>query len=140
GYLLTPKKIEALNDSGLEHLQISIDNIQPDDVSKKSLKVLDKKLEHLAEFAEFAVNINSVIGGGIRNPEDAITITDRALELGFASSLGIIHDGNGSMKPLNRRGEKGFPQKKNKWAGTHKTPLLCLGKYCTGEKHTTRGG
>src|SRR5919204_2618211 len=75
GYLLTPKKIAALNAAGLEHLQISIDNIQPDDVSKKSLKVLDKKLQYLAEFAEFAVNINSVIGGGIQSPEDAVTIT-----------------------------------------------------------------
>src|SRR5215510_11502680 len=91
GYLLTPKKIAALNEAGLEHLQISIDNIQPDDVSKKSLKVLEKKLEYLADGAEFSVNINSVIGGGIQNPEDAIAITNRAVELGFASSLGIIH-------------------------------------------------
>jgi MoaA/NifB/PqqE/SkfB family radical SAM enzyme len=106
GYLLTPKRIVALNEAGLEHLQISIDNVQPDDVSMKSLKVLDKKLEYLADYAEFAVNINSVIGGGIKNPEDALTITHRAVQLGFASSLGIIHDGNGSMKPLNRREEK----------------------------------
>jgi MoaA/NifB/PqqE/SkfB family radical SAM enzyme len=106
GYLLTPKKIAALNEAGLEHLQISIDNLQPDDVSLKSLKVLDKKLEYLAEFAEFAVNINSVIGGGIKNPEDAVVITNRALELGFASSLGIIHDGSGSVKALNRREER----------------------------------
>ena len=83
GYLLTPKKIVALNEAGLEHLQISIDNVSPDDVSMKSLKVLDKKLEYLAECAEFAVNINSVIGGGIRNPEDAAAITKRAMELGF---------------------------------------------------------
>jgi MoaA/NifB/PqqE/SkfB family radical SAM enzyme len=103
GYLLTPKKIVALNEAGLEHLQISIDNLQPDDVSMKSLKVLDKKLEYLAEYAEFAVNINSVIGGGIKNPEDALVITKRALQFGFASSLGIIHDGSGSVKPLNRR-------------------------------------
>lgn len=106
GYLLTPKRIVALNQAGLEHLQISIDNVQPDEVSMKSLKVLDKKLEYLADYAEFAVNINSVIGGGIKNPEDALTITHRAVQLGFASSLGIIHDGNGSMKPLNRREEK----------------------------------
>ena len=46
GYLLTPKKIMALNEAGLEHLQISIDNVTPDDVSMKSLKVLDKKLEY----------------------------------------------------------------------------------------------
>src|SRR5246500_5377605 len=101
GYLLTPKKISALNEAGLEHLQISIDNLQPDDVSMKSLKVLDKKLEYLADGAEFAVNINSVIGGGNRNPEDAEVITRRAVELGFSNSLGIIHDHSGSVKPLN---------------------------------------
>jgi MoaA/NifB/PqqE/SkfB family radical SAM enzyme len=103
GYLLTPQKIRALNDAGLEHLQISIDNIQPDDVSMKSLKVLDKKLEFLAEHAEFSVNINSVIGGGIRNPEDALTVTKRAVGFGFASSVGIIHDHTGGLKPLTER-------------------------------------
>src|SRR5205823_8451395 len=113
GYLLTPKRIQALNEAGLEHLQISIDNLEPDDVSMKSLKVLDKKLEQLAEFADFAVNINSVIGGGIRNPEDAVVITNRALQLGFASSLGIIHDGAGSVKPLNRREERVYREIKN---------------------------
>ena len=112
GYLLTPKKIVALNSAGLEHLQISIDNLQPDDVSLKSLKVLDKKLEYLADFAGFAVNINSVIGGGFRNPEDAEVITRRAVKLGFASSVGIIHDGSGSVKPLNRREERVYRELK----------------------------
>src|SRR5271168_5583334 len=70
GYLLTPERIQRLNRAGLEHLQISIDNVMPDEVSKKSLKVLDKKLEWLAEHAEFHVNINSVVGGGTP-PEDA---------------------------------------------------------------------
>lgn len=103
GYLLTPKKIQSLNDAGLEHLQISIDNLDPDEVSMKSLKVLDKKLEYLAEYAEFAVNINSVVGGGIKNPEDAKKVTYRALELGFASSMGIIHDHTGALKPLTQQ-------------------------------------
>ena len=58
GYLLTQDKIKALNKAGLEYMQISIDNVQPDDVSKKSLKVLDKKLQWLSELAEFKVNIN----------------------------------------------------------------------------------
>ena len=55
----------------------------PDDVSKKSLKVLDKKLQMLAEHAEFHVNINSVVGGGIHNPDDALVVGKRAVELGF---------------------------------------------------------
>ena len=71
GYLLTPEKIMALNEAGLEHLQISIDNVTPDDVSHEEPEGPRQKLEYLAECAEFSVNINSVIGGGIRNPEDA---------------------------------------------------------------------
>ncbi|MCI0487448.1 MAG: radical SAM protein [Blastocatellia bacterium] len=100
GYLMTRERVKRLNDSGLEYLQISIDNVQPDDVSKKSLKVLDKKLVWLSELAEFRVNINSVIGGGIKTPEDALVIGRRAVELGFSSSLGVIHDGMGTLKPL----------------------------------------
>src|SRR5579862_7980788 len=48
GYLLVPERIQRLNKAGLDHLQISIDNVQPDEISKKSLKVLDKKLQFLA--------------------------------------------------------------------------------------------
>jgi MoaA/NifB/PqqE/SkfB family radical SAM enzyme len=100
GYLLMPERIERLNRAGLEWLQISIDNVNPDDVSKKSLKVLDKKLQMLAEYADFHVNINSVVGGGVHNPQDALTIGKRALELGFSSTIGIIHDGQGQLQPL----------------------------------------
>jgi MoaA/NifB/PqqE/SkfB family radical SAM enzyme len=100
GYLLMPERIERLNRAGLDHMQISIDNVMPDETSKKSLKVLDKKLEMLAQHAEFHININSVVGGGIQNPQDAITIGRRAIELGFTSTIGIIHDGDGQLKPL----------------------------------------
>ena len=101
GYLLVPERIERLNRAGLEWLQISIDNVTPDDVSKKSLKVLDKKLQLLAEYADFHVNINSVVGGGVSNPQDALTIGRRAIELGFSSTIGIIHDGQGQLQPLS---------------------------------------
>jgi len=113
GYLLTPKKIVSLNQAGLEHLQISIDNIQPDEVSRKSLKVLDRKLQYLRDFAEFAVNINSVIGGGIRNPEDAELITNRAGQLVLSTSLGVIHGSIGAVKPLDRREERVFHEIRN---------------------------
>jgi MoaA/NifB/PqqE/SkfB family radical SAM enzyme len=101
GYLLTADRIKSLNEAGLDHMQISIDNVMPDDVSKKSLKVLDKKLQLLAEHADFHVNINSVIGGGIRDPMDALMVSRRALELGFTSTVGIIHDGEGQLRPLS---------------------------------------
>jgi len=100
GYLLTADRIQRLNHAGLDHLQISIDNVMPDEVSKKSLKVLDKKLQLLAEHADFHVNINSVVGGGIHNPHDALVVGRRAVQLGFTSTIGIIHDGDGQLRPL----------------------------------------
>jgi MoaA/NifB/PqqE/SkfB family radical SAM enzyme len=100
GYLLTADRIRGLNCAGLEHLQISIDNVTPDEVSKKSLKVLDKKLQLLAAHAGFHVNINSVVGGGVKNPKDALVVGKRAVELGFTSTVGIIHDGEGQLQPL----------------------------------------
>jgi len=113
GYLLMPERIERLNKSGLEWLQISIDNVSPDEVSKKSLKVLDKKLQMLAEHADFHVNINSVVGGGVHNPQDALTIGKRALELGFSSTIGIIHDGQGQLQPLADEERRVYHEMKN---------------------------
>lgn len=103
GYFMTRDRIEKLNAAGLEYLQISIDNVTPDEVSQKSLKVLDRYLRYLSEYAEFHVSINSVIGGGVKNPEDALAVARRAVELGFSNSLGIIHDGSGQLKSLNER-------------------------------------
>ncbi|MGH9583207.1 MAG: radical SAM protein, partial [Bryobacteraceae bacterium] len=100
-YLLTPERIRRLNAAGLDYLQISIDNVTPDEVSKKSLKVLDRKLEWLAEYADFDVTINSVLGSGIRNPEDAYRIAARARELGFKSTVGVLHDGGGQLQALS---------------------------------------
>jgi MoaA/NifB/PqqE/SkfB family radical SAM enzyme len=113
GYLLMPDRIHRLNRAGLDHMQISIDNVQPDEVSKKSLKVLDKKLQMLAEHADFHVNINSVVGGGIKYPQDALTIARRALELGFTSTIGIIHDGDGQLKPLGGEERRIYYEVKN---------------------------
>src|ERR1700756_1651415 len=109
GYLLTPQRIQQLNDAGLDHLQISIDNVKPDDVSMKSLKVLDKKLQWLKEHAEFHVNINSVIGTS-EQPEDAVSVAQRARELGFATTVGIVHDGKGQLRPLGDAEQRAYAE------------------------------
>ena len=101
GYLLSPDRIRRLNRAGLDRLQISIDNVLPDDVSVKSLKVLDRKLELLAAHAHFDVNINTVVGNGIGQPGDALLIATRARELGFGTSVGVIHDRSGQIVPLD---------------------------------------
>ena len=109
GFYLTPERIKRLNEAGLEYLQISIDNVEPDEVSKKSLKLLDKKLRCLAEHADFHVNINSVIGGGIKNPEDALVI-GRA-----RAGTRLLHHGRrhprrarAILKPLGEREQRGL--------------------------------
>jgi MoaA/NifB/PqqE/SkfB family radical SAM enzyme len=119
GYYLSPKRIEALNEAGLDYLQISIDNVEPDEVSKKSLRLLEKKLEWLRDYATFDININSVLGGGIKNPEDARTINTRARDLGFSTSIGIIHDGGGALKPLGAAERTVFDEVTAKINSTH---------------------
>src|ERR1041385_2617705 len=101
GYYFTPERIKRLNKVGLEYLQISIDNVEP-----------DKKLRYLSEYADFHVNINSVIGGGIKNPEDALTVARRAAELGFSTTVGVIHDSDGTLKPLSAKEKSIFQQVK----------------------------
>jgi MoaA/NifB/PqqE/SkfB family radical SAM enzyme len=113
GYLLVAERIQRLNRAGLEWLQISIDNVNPDDVSKKSLKVLDKKLQLLAEHADFHVNINSVVGSGIRHSQDALVIGKRAIELGFTSTIGIIHEGSGQLQPLGEEERRIYHEMKS---------------------------
>jgi MoaA/NifB/PqqE/SkfB family radical SAM enzyme len=101
GYLLSRERIRGLNRARLDQLQISIDNVEPDEISKKSLRLLEAKLRWLAEDADFEVNINSVVGGGIKSPADALSVTRRARELGFSSSVGILHDGQGQLRGLS---------------------------------------
>ncbi len=113
GFLLNVDRIKRLNHAGLDHMQISIDNVQPDQVSKKSLKTLDPRLVMLSEHAEFHVNINSVVGGGIRNPSDALVVAKRAVELGFTSTVGIIHDHEGQLQPLSDEEQSIYLQVKN---------------------------
>jgi MoaA/NifB/PqqE/SkfB family radical SAM enzyme len=101
GYLLTPAMIAAFNAAGLDSLQISIDNVAPDAVSKKSLTRLDQKLRWLAAGAWFDVTVNAVVGGASAHAGDALTIGRRARELGFRSTVGIVHDDRGQLVALS---------------------------------------
>ncbi len=103
GYYLSRERIQKLNAARLDHLQISVDNVEPDASSMKSLRLLEPKLKWLSEHADFTVAINSVVGSGTRNPDAALIVAKRARELGFMSSIGIIHDARGQLKPLGAR-------------------------------------
>ena len=110
GYLLSAQRITKLNEAGLDHLQISIDNVVPDRTSKKSLRVLDQKLQLLARHATFSVNINSVLGGCLTAPSDALVVTKRAIELGLTATVGLIHDHNGQLVPLSPEQRRAYDE------------------------------
>src|SRR5260370_8896275 len=111
GFYLNRERIEQLNRAGLEHLQISIDNVAPDEVSKKSLKTLDGRLVMLSQYAVFQVTINSVLGSGVKDPEDSLKIGHRAVELGVTITLGSIHDNNGQLKSLGPHEKEIFEER-----------------------------
>jgi MoaA/NifB/PqqE/SkfB family radical SAM enzyme len=101
GFLLTVKAIEGLNAAGLQELQISIDGVKPDAISKKTLKSLMGKLKLLAKHAKFHVNINSVLGVSEARTKDALEVAATAKGLGFSHTVGVLHDSDGALAPLS---------------------------------------
>jgi MoaA/NifB/PqqE/SkfB family radical SAM enzyme len=95
GYLLTRRWIDALNAADLYALQISVDNVIPNDVSNKSLKTLRPKLELLAAHAAFRVRINCVLGSS--PPQEAVEVARAAVALGFDVSTSLLRARDGSV-------------------------------------------
>jgi MoaA/NifB/PqqE/SkfB family radical SAM enzyme len=101
GFRLSRDWIEALNAAGLQAMQISIDNLKPDAISMKSLVSVERKLELLARYAEFKVNINSVLGISDERTRDVVVVAETAAKYGFFHSVGVLHDDRGATKPLS---------------------------------------
>ena len=101
GFRLTKNWIERLNEAGLQGMQISIDNLQPDAVSMKSLSSVEGKLALLSEHARFKVNVNSVLGVSRERTQDVITVANTAAKYGLQHSVGVLHDDQGTLEPLS---------------------------------------
>ncbi len=96
------RRIDALNQAGLDYLQVSIDNTVPDDASRKVAEPAGPPARVAGRTGEFAVTINTVVAPGLREPNDALAIARRARALGFNSTVGIAHDTAGRAQPLSR--------------------------------------
>ncbi|MDG3439134.1 radical SAM protein [Nitrospirillum amazonense] len=101
GFRLTKEWIDRLNAAGLQGMQISIDNLEPDEISMKSLKSVEGKLELLSKHALFKVNVNSVLGVTGERTQDVVTVAETAAKFGLQHSVGVLHDGSGTLKPLS---------------------------------------
>jgi MoaA/NifB/PqqE/SkfB family radical SAM enzyme len=99
GYLLTRAWIDSLNEAGLYAMQLSIDNVTPNAISKKSLKTLLPKLRLLKEHAKFRVRINCVLGSS--PPNEALEVARTVVELGFDLSTSLMREGDGAMAPIS---------------------------------------
>jgi MoaA/NifB/PqqE/SkfB family radical SAM enzyme len=98
-YLLTKEWIERLNDAGLYGMQISIDNVFPNEVSKKSLKTILPKLRLLAKYARFRVRINCVLGSS--PPEEAVQVARAVIDLGFDMNTSLVRAEDGTLLPVS---------------------------------------
>lgn len=101
GFRLSRDRIERLNATDLHGMQISIDNLEPDEISMKSLVSVERKLELLSKYARFKVNVNSVLGISDERTTDVIKVAETAARFGFQHSVGVLHDGSGLLKPLS---------------------------------------
>jgi MoaA/NifB/PqqE/SkfB family radical SAM enzyme len=99
GFLLRPELIEALNEAGLQEMQISIDGVQANDTTEKVLANLKKRLQWLREYARFRVIVSGVLGAcPASEAEEVLTF---AKQMGFIPRVLLLHDSNGQLKPSN---------------------------------------
>lgn len=95
GFLLTKRHIEALNEAGLDFMQVSVDTLHPTEWSDKSLKSVLPKLRLLAEHAKFQVEIQSVLNEENLGNYDEFRETLK--ELPFAFGFSIMHGKGGRI-------------------------------------------
>lgn len=95
GFLLNAQKVAALNDAGLDMMQISVDSIVPTASSHKALKTVLPKLHMLAREARFRVKVQSVLTEQTAQQYDAFR---RLLaDLPFDFSFSLLHEPGGHV-------------------------------------------
>src|SRR5215510_3635853 len=96
GFLLRPELIEALNEAGLQEMQISIDGVEANDATQKVLANLKKRLQWLREYARFRVIVSGVLGAC--PPREAEEVLSFARQMGFVPRVLLIHDSEGQLQ------------------------------------------
>lgn len=96
-YPVTRKWIDRMNRAGLTLLQVSVDNVEPNDMSQKSWSKIKKRLEVLRDHAGFRVNVNAVLGSS--PPAQTRELVREIQAMGFYMTVGLLHDDHGSIDP-----------------------------------------
>ena len=96
-YPITKGWIKRMNDAGLSLLQVSVDNMEPNDVSQKSWSKIKKRLLLLQDEAKFKLNVNAVLGSS--PPDQTRELIDEIRSMGFYMTVGLLHDHQGQIDP-----------------------------------------
>ena len=137
GFLLTRKNIAGMNAAGLQEMQISIDGVKPDEISKKTLKSLAGRLQLLSEDAQFHVNINSVLGISEERTHDALEVAKAAKAMGFSHTVGVLHDAEGTLAPLSGSQRAVYDQLMGEGSLAHRINYLMFQKNLMNGKPNT---
>jgi len=97
GYLLTRDWVERLNAARLSMLQMSVDNVEANELSQKSWSYVHKRLELLRAHARFGVTINAVLGSS--TVEQTREVVKAVRDAGFYMTVGLMHDAHGQIDP-----------------------------------------
>jgi MoaA/NifB/PqqE/SkfB family radical SAM enzyme len=96
GFLLSERVISGLNDAGLGELQVSVDGVHGNDVTRKALEAVRPRLDQLARLARFKVILSAVLGTGVP-AADVETIIRFARDYGFRPRVLLAHGADGQI-------------------------------------------
>src|SRR3954467_4679455 len=100
GFLLTREKVRALEEAGLQSMQISVDRMTPSPVTKKSFKTVLPKLDYFRD-SKISLHITGVICADTLPESKAVLET--GLARGIPTEVRLVH-----ADPLSRfRVERG---------------------------------
>ncbi len=100
GFLLTVDIIEALNEAGLDLMQLSVDSVKPGEQSMKSLKSLLPRLKMLAEHARFTVKVQTVLTPETAGEYDVFR--ELLADFPFDFSFSFLHEAGGRISIQGR--------------------------------------
>ena len=99
GHVLKAPLIKSLNEAGLFGMQLSCDSLEDNEVTEKSMRRLQPKLELLREHARFIVRVNGVLGSG--NPAEMEEVAKIVVGYGYIFQCSLMRDSSGQALPLS---------------------------------------
>jgi MoaA/NifB/PqqE/SkfB family radical SAM enzyme len=106
GHVLKAPLIRSLNEAGLFGMQLSCDSLEDNEITEKSMRRLQPKLELLRQHATFMVRVNGVLGSG--NPAEIEEVANVVVGFGFGFQCSLMRDSSGQALPLSEEAMQAY--------------------------------